>query len=312
MSSAEVQPTHTPYDGSSKLFTIGLKPLDPMDWIEIDGHLQPYLAEKRRLYAEIPERVFVEETGTRDAQREVLELLGAYLPERFPDTYRRTDAGIEIAGAANHLAIPSGIADAPLVTASLLVQEDLILMRRGDSGWRLAAGSLCFPSSWSLLEKFGKPLQQIHEPVPGFGPGTRPAELINRMFDGLQGQAVERFNWSIQADSALYHPLSNVERIDRATNRPTRFPDGDVKAHAFIRVERQTLRKLPSSRDILFTIRIHLDPLAVLARHPDRATLAVSFAAQLEALDLDQLDYKGLTSDRDGLVSVLNHMVNDA
>ncbi|TPK58870.1 DUF3445 domain-containing protein [Mesorhizobium sp. B2-4-19] len=311
MSLVEAMPTHTPYDGSSKLFNIGLKPLDPANWIEVDGYLLPYLAEKRRLYAEIPERVFVEEDGTRDAQQEVLDLLGAHLPERFSRTHRRTDAGVEIVGAANHPALPSGLADAPLVAASLLVQEDLIVMRRDDSGWRLAAGSLCFPSSWSLLEKFGKPLQQIHEPVPGFGPGTRPAELINRMFDGLQGQAVERFNWSIQADNALYHPLSNVERIDRATNRPTRFPDGDVKAHAFIRVERQTLRKLPSSRDILFTIRIHLDPLAVLARHPDRATLALSFAAQLEALDLDQLDYKGLTSDRDGLIKVLNHMARD-
>ncbi|MEV8846851.1 DUF3445 domain-containing protein, partial [Mesorhizobium ciceri] len=59
------------------------------------------------------------------------------------------------------------------------------------------------------------------------------------------------------------------------------------------------------------TIRIHLDPLAVLARHPDRAKLAVSFAAQLEALDLAQLDYKGLTSDRDRLMTVLNHMAND-
>ncbi|PBC21633.1 MULTISPECIES: DUF3445 domain-containing protein [unclassified Mesorhizobium] len=311
MSLVEALPTHTPYDGSSKLFNIGLKPLDPASWIEVDGYLLPYLAEKRRLYAEIPERVFVEEDGTRDAQQEVLGLLGAYLPERFPRTHRRTDAGVEIVGAVNHPALPPGLADAPLVAASLLVQEDLILMRRDDSGWRLAAGSLCFPSSWSLLEKFGKPLQQIHQPVPGFGPGTRPAELINRMFDGLQGQAVERFNWSIQADNALYHPLSNVERIDRATSRPTRFPDGDVKAHAFIRVERQTLRKLPSSRDILFTIRIHLDPLAVLARHPDRATLALSFAAQLEALDLDQLDYKGLTSDRDGLIMVLNHMARD-
>ncbi|WP_184876616.1 heme-dependent oxidative N-demethylase family protein [Mesorhizobium sangaii] len=308
MSLAEALPTHTPYDGSSKLFSIGLKPLDPADWIEVDDHLLPYLAEKRRLYAEIPERVFVEEDGTREAQQEVLELLGKHLPERFPDTYRRTDAGVEVVSAESHFPIPSGLDGAPLVAASLLVQEDLILMRRNDSGWRLVAGSLCFPSSWSLLEKFGKPLQQIHEPVPGFGPGTRPAELINRMFDGLQGQAVERFNWSIQADNALYHPLSNVERIDRATSRPTRFPDGDVRAHAFIRVERQTLRKLPSSRDILFTIRIHLDPLAVLERHPDRATLALSFAAQLEALDLDQLDYKGLTSDRDLLIERLKTM----
>jgi len=303
-------PTHTPYDGSSKLFTIGVKPLDPASWIEIDDHLLPYLAEKRRLYAEIPERVFVEEAGTRGAQQEVLDLLGSYLLEKFPDIYQQGDTGIEVVAAPDRPALPSGLEDAPLVAASLLVQEDLILMRRDASGWRLVAGSLCFPSSWVLVEKFGRPLQDIHAPVPGFGPGTRPAELINRMFDGLQGQAVERYNWSIQSGDALYHPLSDLQRIDRATNRPSRFPGGDIDAHAFIRVERQTLRKLPLSRDILFTIRIHLDPLAVLARHPDRATLAASFADQLEALDLAQLDYKGMTSDRDRLIVLLNHMAN--
>jgi len=315
MTAKHAPPAHTPYDGSSKLFTIGLKPLDPDRWIEVDDHLLPYLAEKHRLYADIPERVFVEEDGTRDAQREVLDLLAEYLPTHFPRTHGNTGGGVELVGPAGKSDSgigAGGFKDAPLVAASLLVQEDLILMRRDDSGWRLVAGSLCFPSSWSLIEKFGRPLQDIHAPVPGFGPGTRPAELINRMFDGLQGQAVERYNWSIQSDNALYHPLSDIERIDRATNRPSRFPDGDINAHAFIRVERQTLRKLPVSRDVLFTIRIHLDPLRVLAGHPDRAALATSFAGQLEALDLAQLDYKGMTSDRDRLVDVLNHMANDA
>ena len=66
MSLVEALPTHTPYDGSSKLFNIGLKPLEPANWIEVDGHLLPYLAEKRRLYAQIPDRVFVEEDGNYD------------------------------------------------------------------------------------------------------------------------------------------------------------------------------------------------------------------------------------------------------
>jgi hypothetical protein len=307
------QPTHTPYDGSSKLFTVGLKPLEIDRWIEVDAFLLPHLAEKQRLYAEIPEKVFVEEDGTRDAQREVLDLLGQHLTAKHPRTHRAAGSDVEVAGLESTIErLPHVLREAPLAKASLLVQEDLILMRRDERGWRLAAGSLCFPSSWSLAEKFGKPLQEIHAPVPGFGPGTRPAELINRMFDGLQGQAVERFNWSIQANDALYHPLSNVERIDRATNRPTRFPDGDINAHAFIRVEHQTLRKLPVSRDILFTIRIHLDPLKVLARHPDRATLAASFAEQLNALDRAQLDYKGMTADRDRLVALLNAMTGSA
>lgn len=307
-SSDDHLPTHTPYDGSSKLFAIGLKPLELDRWIEVDENLLPHLEEKRRLYAEIPGSVFVEEEGSRDAQREVLDMLASHLPAKFPATHRHSGEAVTVVGAPRDDAL-ARLAEAPLVAASLLVQEDLILMRRDESGWRLVAGSLCFPSSWKLTEKFGRALQDIHAPVPGFGPGTRPAELINRMFDGLQGQAVERYNWSVQSGDALYHPLSDRQRVDRATNRPSKFPDGDVNAHAFIRVERQTLRKLPVSRDVLFTIRIHLDPLRVLQRHPDRAALAASFAGQLLSLDIEQLDYKGLTADRDRLVAVLNHMV---
>ena len=301
-------PRHTPYDGSGKPFTIGLRPLDLDDWIEVDAAFDAQLREKRRIYALHEDRVFVAEEGTEAAQREVLDLLLAHLPKRFPERFRQSCKGMMVAG---HPALgTAAMRDMPaLRAASLLVQEDLILMRAGANGWRLAAGSLCFPSSWSLAEKFGKAMHEIHVPVPGFGPGTRMDDLISRMFDRLQpGSPVQRYNWSIQDNDALYHPLSNDERIDRAAQRPAKFPDMNAAARAFIRVERQTLRKLPVSGDILFTIRIHMDPLAALERHPDRARLAVGFAAQLAELDIDQLDYKGLTADRDRLLEVLHAM----
>ncbi len=305
-------PHHTPYDGSSKLFSIGLKQLDLTTWIEVDEAFDFHLAEKRRIYAEHTDQVFVAEPGTEDAQAEVLALLVEHLPARFPKRYRRGGERLTVTGHPEIDGLLAGDLP-PLRKASLLVQEDLIIMRRGEEGWRLAAGALCFPSSWVLTEKFGKPMSAIHDPVPGFGPGTRNAGLIDRMFDKLQiVQPVERFNWSIQAGDALYHPLSNVARIDRATGRPTRFPDAEAAAGAFIRVERQTLRKLPASGDILFTIRIHLDPIALLRKRPDRAMLADSFAAQLLALDEKELDYKGLTADRDRLVAVLRSMATEA
>ncbi|WP_442582320.1 heme-dependent oxidative N-demethylase family protein [Mesorhizobium sp. ASY16-5R] len=298
-------PTHTPYDGSSKPFSIGLRPLDPSTWLEIDGHYEAYLGEKARLYATIPEKVFVEEADTRAAQQEVLDLAATHLSTHAA---RLFPLPAEQAALAQRLRQAAETGHAPLRTASLLVQEDLILMRRSEAGWRLAAGSLCFPSSWSLLEKFGHPLQDIHKPVPAFGPGTRMAELINRMFDSLKvEQPVLRWNWSIQANRDLYHPLSNIERTARAEQRPSKFPNGEVEA-AVIRVERQTLRKLPVSGDILFTIRIHLDPLTVLRGHPDRAVLAKSFAEQVAAMEEAQLDYKGLTADRQGLVERLEEI----
>jgi hypothetical protein len=300
-----MNPTHTPYDGSSSPFTIGLKPLDLKDWIEVGADFDHQMREKRRLYDERPGDVFVEEPESVEGQREVLGLFQKHLVEHFPEHYEQHCRGMLIAG---HPAITTDAMRAmpALKAASLLVQEDLILMRKGESGWRLAAGSLCFPSAWSLREKFGKPMEAIHEPVPGFGPGTRNAGLIDRMFDRLQvPQPVQRWNWSLQPGGDLYRPLTNDGRIERA-KRPPKFPGADVFASAFIRVERQTLRKLPVSGDILFTIRIHLDPLAVLRKHPDRIALAGGFARQLAGLDQAQLDYKGLAADRDRLVAELN------
>jgi hypothetical protein len=193
----------------------------------------------------------------------------------------------------------------PLRFAAGLPQDDLVRMRRGAEGWRICAASLSFPSSWSLAEKFGKPLREIHRPVPHFGPETRSDDLIERMFDKLQGQLVERFNWSLQPDAELYKPLSSMQRDDRAEHAVSRFPGIDAAAIAFIRVERQTVRKLPASGDILFTIRIHLDPMSALRAHPGRAKIAASFAAQLAALGRPELDYKGLAADRDRLVAAL-------
>jgi dimethylamine monooxygenase subunit A len=287
--------THTPYDGSTQPFTIGLAAMAPDEWIEVDAHLPAYLDEKQRLHALHPDKVFVEESGTRSSQQEVLDALAAYLPSIHPDTYGRTDDSVGIFPAGRVIQL-SHKEKAPLLIAAQLVQEDLVIMRKGEGGWRLSAASLSFPSSWSLREKFGKPMHEIHAPVPGFSAGTRNAGLIERMFDNLQpANPVKRFNWSIYSDGELYHPPASGERNAN--------PE-----HAFIRVERQTLRKMPISRDILFTIRIYLDPLAALAAQPDAARLAHSFAAQLSALSPEELAYKGMSANRDDLIRRLDAM----
>ena len=79
---------------------------------------------------------------------------------------------------------------------------------------------------------------------------------------------------------------------------------------AFIRVERQTLRRLPNSGDILFTIRIYVDPLAALARHPEGRSLARSLRDQLVALDEPQAAYKALLAHRGRIVAALDAFVS--
>lgn len=290
------RPAHTPYDGSATPFTIGLKQLDVADWIEVDDDLDRYLEQKERLWRDRRATVFAETEASRAAQAEILAMLAAHLPERFPNVYRPEGGRMHIGSRVVDLA---DAAVPPLFRAARLVQEDLAIMQRAADGWRLTAGSLSFPSSWRLAEKFDRPMQAIHAEVPDFEPGTRNALLIDRMFDNLRAdRPVWRMNWSIYPDADLHHPDAKAERDDGFLG--TIMPD-DI----FIRVERQTLRRLPETGAILFTIRIHVDPLAALAAHENGGRLAACLRQQLEELSRAQLDYKGFQSRRKALVAAL-------
>jgi hypothetical protein len=285
---------HTPYDGSHKPFTIGMSLLDPADWIEPDEHLARHLARKEELFAADRDLVFREEPETRAAQTEVLALLADFLPARFPDVWRLGGSRMHILPAGRTIDLAAD--EPPLLTASRLVQEDLCLMRDGPGGYRLAAASLCFPSSWSLTEKFGMTLDGLHGNVPGYADflGGRMARIFANMKVEMP---VKRLNWSIYTDDDLHHPQSKT--------RPRTWFEGEGELSAFVRVERQTLRRLPVSGDILFTIKIHVDPLEALRAHPDGARLALSLRDDILAMNAGQLAYKALDRGRERLVRAL-------
>jgi hypothetical protein len=286
-------PRHTPWDGSQPLFRIGLAPLDLGDWIQPDEKLAAYLAEKQRLLEQRRGDVFAAEADTLEAQLEVWRLLSAHLAQTHPDIWQLEGNAMRNAPLGRSVALDTG---APLVSASRLVQEDLVLMRKGGEGWRVAAGCVCFPSSWRLREKFGKPLAHVHSPVPNFGPGSRNASMIERIFDNLQpAQPVWRMNWSLYPDETLFHGDE----------------DGEVKrsgelGETFLRTEFQTLRKLEHGGDILFTIRIGLDPASIIKRHPERGRLAAGLRDLILRLDEAELAYKGMTAIRERLLEQLN------
>jgi hypothetical protein len=295
----EVQ-LHTPFDGSSPPFHIGVARVALDAWIEVDHELPRYLAEKRRLARLAPAETFVEEPDTREAQSELLQLLSQHLLARFPSVYRQAGAALLVSPTGDTVALDDR-AQAPLAIASRLVQEDLILMRRGTNGWRLSAGSLSFPSSWHLREKFGRPMPQIHGAVPGFGAGSKNIGIIERMFDNLGADEVfVRWNWGFYDDGALYHPAPG--------NGTHHFSAGGDAEHIFLRVERQTLRKLPQSRDVVFTIRTHLNPLGALEHHAERKRLAQAMVRQIEALSAEQLAYKGLAREYGRLLARLREL----
>lgn len=286
---------HTPYAGGAKPFSIGLAPIDPADWIEIDARLGEDLALKRRILAEEGRAAFDALPLSEGSQAEAAQSLADHLTARFPAIYRREGAAIRF--------VPSGAlvdfaGEPPLLAASRLVQEDLLLMQPSPGGWLLTAGSLCFPSTWRLGDKLGRAMAAIHEPVPGFA-GIM-AQRIDRIFAHLNPDApLERFNVSIYGDARLRHAEARRPWSERFAS------EASIRSHAHIRIERQTLRRLPKCGGVLFTVRIHLDPIAALADHARGAQLASALRDYIAAMSQDQLAYKGLLQMREKVVAAL-------
>ena len=286
---------HTPYAAGKPPFAIGLAPLDPARWIEQDAALADQLALKEAILANERAAAFGALAGSEAGQAEVLELLAAHLPTRFPKAYRREESALRVLPGDRLVELGGKPA---LLAASRLVQEDLLLMQRHNEGWRLVAGSLCFPSTWVLAEKLGRDMDAIHGPVPGYA--GKMAGMIARIFDNLKvEQPVERLNWSIYSDARLRYAQSKQDPLER-------FPPGQaVCERAHIRVERQTLLRLPRSGDILFTVRVHVDPVSAFSRDARGRELARALRDQLAALSPAQLAYKGLVEGRERLLAAL-------
>ncbi|MCS0504138.1 heme-dependent oxidative N-demethylase family protein [Ancylobacter mangrovi] len=291
---------HTPYDGSRQAFAIALAPLDLDEWIEPDPHLARHLAEREALLDQRREVVFREEASSRDAQREALWLIVDHVVVRWPAIYRLEGRRLTVVPTDRSFDLDDE-GEAPLAIAGRIVPDDLLILTRGEAGYRLTAAVLCFPSAWSLAERFGQTLDGLHEAVPGYQ--AKLSRVMNRIFENLKvDQPVWRVNWSIYPDDALHHPESKERPRDW-------FADPDDPApEAFVRVERQTLRRMPASGDMLFTVRIHVDPFSAFRRHPQGRELAASLREQILALDPDQLAYKALTEHRDAVADALERI----
>ncbi len=231
-------PRYLPHIRNPAVLAMGLRPLAG-PWIEFDRDLPRYLAHKREQRRLRGDAVYRMLPGAEAACAEFATALAAHLeahPQR-PASAASTDA----AGEA-------------LWDASMQVADDLVVMERRHGSYCLTAASLCSPSHWRLEDKIGRPMAEIHDPIPGIHAALTPK--IDRFFDHLKPERpVERFNWAVQGDDALFW-LSDHEPA---------LPAGTP---LFYRSERQTLSRLPASDAIAFTIRVYVHPLETLAATP--------------------------------------------
>jgi dimethylamine monooxygenase subunit A len=280
-------------DGPWRL-AMGIKALDLAEWIEMDERFAQQLDQRRALLEERRGEVLAALPESAAGQRELLELLLDHLPRRFAEHYELFDGGIANRTTGERFALAAW-EDAPLELAGRLVQEDLCLMQRDEAGYRLVAAVLCFPAHWRLADKLGRPLGAIHDPVPGFG--ERLGAPVDRFFASIQvARPVWRVNWSLVDQPTLFLPPEH-------RGHPKPISAESAGEQLWLRVERQTLRRLPRSGDVVFGIHTHVDPLAAAIDSPAAAR---ALAARIREMPDAMARYKSILPIREPLLAWLD------
>lgn len=221
-------------------------------WIKVDEAYCGQIAERRRLLDDQPSDVLapIHETPVAEALHRALR--AAFHSHGSFDVSGETVSCPD--GREGPLRIGTVLQD-----AAALCQEDLCVLQRGDAGYVLIAALLCFPASWTLREKLGRPLSAIHQPVDAYD--AQIARRVDRLFDGVrEGQPLWRANALAYEDPALFQPRPEAD--PRPVGGPT---------SRFLRSERQTILRL-SPDLVLFAI--HTSVVDRGTERPDPGTLA--------------------------------------
>ncbi len=154
----------------------------------------------------------------------------------------------------------------PLIDAALNVQEDLCILQKQGDQHILTAAVMCFPSSWDVRQKIGRSIADIHTPVAEF---SDVSQMVERMLSAIRvEQPLGRANFLIYTDPELHQPRGE------GITKPI-----DPKAPRYIRVERQTFRRLPESLAVVFAIHTYIVPEDYLSA--DEHALLASFKPEL-------------------------------
>jgi len=252
---------------------LGIFPVEISNWLLRDAEFDLTVQLKKKLLATRRSEVVGLQPGGDEVAEEAAQLVSAW-------------AGVELASR--------GI-DA-LVEASLLVADDLAVLQPikshdGSEQLLLNAAVVCCPSRWMLSEKMGHNMLAIHEPVAKYADHVGAA--VDTYFQRLTVEKpVWRSNWIIQDHPALFQPQI-------PTGSLVKTPD-----ELWIRMERQTLRRLPKTSGILFTIRGYQQPLP---EYLSRSTqIAQNIRTMLERLPDDVAQYKSVLKYRPAIMNWIN------
>lgn len=227
-------PLH-PWESPATRRLPGIQPVAGRDWLRVDEAYAGQMALRDRLISGQPDAVHAALPQAAPAARELYLTVLDWIAEEPGFVMGR-----------GQVTRPDGVSvpldpEQPLLTLGRLVQQDLCLMQSNGTEYDLTAAILCFPASWTLAQKLGRPMTGIHQPVEIYDEAL--AARVHRLLSAIRPeQPLWRMNFFTYDDFMLHHPRVEGDWRRQPTGR------------SYVRCERQTLLRLPQTRAVLFAI----------------------------------------------------------
>ncbi|KAJ5551927.1 hypothetical protein N7535_000131 [Penicillium sp. DV-2018c] len=243
-----------------------IRKLDVHNWLTLDKNYMDEHRVRTQLLYEKRDEVLRCLPESIEPCQEALEEVSDFLCKRFPNIFevsRHNDQKfIKNHMTGDRFAIngrdPHKELTEALESAVRLTMEDLsILMMNEEGEYYLAASASLFPTGWTVNQRIGWTISQLHGPVPLWH--QQVANSVSKFLTRLTpATPMERSNYFVEIKAPnetltdiLYRPNSLCE--EELSN--------PLPSEILIRRERQTFRRLPRTGAIVFGVKTYLTPL---------------------------------------------------
>ncbi|KAK4664326.1 ferrioxamine B transporter [Podospora pseudopauciseta] len=243
--------------------TMAIQTSSPSELIIMDKNYLDRVTARKAILASHPEVVkgYIP-SGIAPIRELYAYIMATYLPTRYPTMFslspNRTTLHNKITSClspVSPLALPP---DELLSTLAITIEDDIFLLLPDPATGlhRCVAFLCCHPSGFDPSTKLDQTLAGIHGPVPSYG---KIGASMEKFFSKLEvGKPVKRVNWGLQTHKELYTPSGNHIHEHEVGSLTEEDREGIDISQTRLRVELQTLTRLPGTRGIVFSFKTFL------------------------------------------------------
>ena len=235
---------------------VALTKLEPDWWLELENTYVSRIQERKDLFEKHGDAVLQYLPGSELACKEIMEMALQFYCARYPAHFSlSTDKTV----FHNNILKKDTVIKSmhPLHVLLNNVPEDFAIMLRNeeDGMYYFRAGVICSSLGWNVGTKIGLQLKDIHKAIPDYK--EKMSFSMDRYFTKMPTNApIQRGSWGLEIGMPLFMPVGDPHEKYREFQKEDLTIDD-----CYLRVDWQTLRRLPLSGAIVFNFKALFTPV---------------------------------------------------